>query len=501
MVLEESLMTQFAHFLDENMGLSYPKERWKELEKRIGQISHSFGFDDPSLCVKWLLTNPITHQNLKVLALHLTIGETYFFRETSILENIQNTILPQLIERHQKERTLRIWSAGCCSGEESYTIAILLHRLIPNLDEWNVTLIGTDINPEFLEKAERGCYKPWSFRATPPEIKEQYFKENGDGTYTIIPSIRKMVKFTPLNLVTNPYPDITKGIYQMDLIFCHNVLIYFSNRQIKKTVHQFMETLTTGGWLSVTSIEVSFIQEEGLIPCKLKGATLFKKDPTVSLKQNHWVTVHEKKKEEAGRRTKVLQTTFPKKIPIKQPILEGARASKNREEIQDLFEISSKLYKEKKYDELIAMIRPLFEQIDHAILKEHLNEMQLLIKTYANQGNLKEALFLLEKAMSIEKLDPLLHHLHANLLQAQGNIPEAIRSLKRSLFLDSNSIIAYFNLAVLEKQGGNVKSAMRNFTTALELIDHLPPECEMVPETEDVTKKYLKDLIVHLKNS
>lgn len=492
-VLGNEILSQVASYLDEKMGLHYPKERFGDLEKKIIQIGLQEGFKDPLECVQWLLKEPFNNHKLKILAFHLTIGETYFFRDSSIFETLEKNILPEIIENHKKDKIIRIWSAACCSGEETYSIAILLHLLIPNLKEWDVTLIGTDINHEFLKKAQKGCYKKWSFRATPEKILETYFEKEENGTFRIINPIKKLVRFIPLNLVMDSYPDIAKGIYEMDLIFCHNVLIYFSNKQIKQTIHKLTNTLSNGGWLSVTSVETPFILEKFLVPRKFKRTTFFQKDINAEITSKSLPPINLQKKKVATRSIKLVEknqtSIFKKEIPQKETV-------KNEE---DIFKKYLDLYQKKQYQEVISLLLPIIKENERneIFLKKNLKEIHLLIKTFANQGNVKEASLLLEKAMALDKLNPSLHYIHATLLQTEGKIQEAIKSLKKSLFLDPNYIVAYFTLGVLEKQMGNNQLARKSFQVALDLIDALPTSQEMIPEIEDLTKSHLKDLIIN----
>src|SRR5690606_35039610 len=116
-------------------------------------------------CVGELLSAPVERRHLEALAAHVTIGETYFFREPRTLDAFETgLLLPLIEERRRTGRHLRIWSAGCATGEEPYSIAMLLSRLIPDLEAWQITILATDINSRFLAKAERGAYGKWSFR-------------------------------------------------------------------------------------------------------------------------------------------------------------------------------------------------------------------------------------------------------------------------------------------------------------------------------------------------
>src|SRR5512138_1766052 len=169
-------LSTLSDLITRKLGIHFPQKRWNDLERRIQQAVVDFGFDDVDSCVTWLLSTKLLPEQVTVLARHLTIGETYFFRETSSFEQLEQRILPELIAaRRGRDQRLRIWSAGCSSGEEPYSIAILLTRLLPDLREWHITILATDLNQAALAKAARGIYGDWSFRGAPPWLKQRYF--------------------------------------------------------------------------------------------------------------------------------------------------------------------------------------------------------------------------------------------------------------------------------------------------------------------------------------
>src|SRR3989338_7192396 len=194
--LPDSMLAPLSDFLASQVGLHFPKERWRDLERGIAAAAGEAGYAEVEAYLQWLLSAPLTRTQIEGLASHLTVGETYFFREKRSLDILEQQILPELLRaRAQTERHLRIWSAGCCSGEEPYSIAMLLDRLIPDFEKCNVTILATDINPRFLRKAAQGLYGEWSFRDTPAWIRERYFSRRQDGRYEIQPRIRRMVSF------------------------------------------------------------------------------------------------------------------------------------------------------------------------------------------------------------------------------------------------------------------------------------------------------------------
>lgn len=190
--LSDQLLSQLSRSVAEQVGLHFPRERWSDLERGIRSVAHTLGYSDVESCAGWLLSASLDRKGIEILAGELTVGETYFFREKRSLEIFSEQILPEMARGRQGTAGhLRIWSAGCCTGEEPYTIAILLDRALPDLGQWQVTILGTDINPHFLCKAMTGVFSEWSFRDAPPWLKPNYFKPVGGNRFEIVPGSRK----------------------------------------------------------------------------------------------------------------------------------------------------------------------------------------------------------------------------------------------------------------------------------------------------------------------
>ncbi|MBI4560528.1 MAG: hypothetical protein HY724_00680 [Candidatus Rokubacteria bacterium] len=133
-----------------------------------------------------------------------------FLQGRPTFEALEQRVLPDLIAARRSAGILRFrfWSAGCATGEEPYSLAILLDRLLPDSSDWALTILATDINPEALEAAQRGRYRQWSLRDTPPWIPDRYFRSRDAGTFELDPRIRHMVTFALLNLAEDVYPDV-----------------------------------------------------------------------------------------------------------------------------------------------------------------------------------------------------------------------------------------------------------------------------------------------------
>lgn len=184
----------------------------------------------------------------------LTVNETYFFRDFPQLQVFAEQCLNGVLaaKKESKDRTLKIWSAPCSSGEEPYTLAIILHAMVENIKDWDVKIIASDIDQNILAKARIGIYDPRRLRDLPPEYLKQFFKRLSDDTYKINDEIKRMVTFEHVNLSeTSNIRDKTG----FDFIFCRNLLIYFDEVSRKKLVDQFYIALNKGGFIFLGSSE------------------------------------------------------------------------------------------------------------------------------------------------------------------------------------------------------------------------------------------------------
>ncbi len=180
----------------------------------------------------------------------MTIGETYFFRNKPHIDLLREQVLPALIEQRNREEHpwLRIWSAGCATGEEAYSLAILVRELIPDLERWAILILGTDLNSESLRRARIGSYGLWSFRDTDPVLMSRYTTRHGDRT-VVKDEIRAMVAFSMLNLVDED--SYGSGTSAMDVTLCRNVTMYFGQQTASVVAKRLLSALTPGGWLFV----------------------------------------------------------------------------------------------------------------------------------------------------------------------------------------------------------------------------------------------------------
>lgn len=227
-------------------GIHFDEESKYLLEKRLARRIAALNLGSFREYYHFLKYDRNKDQEMMDIMDILTTNETYFFRESYQLAAFTDEIIPELvgIKSARGDRSLRIWSAGCSTGEEPYTIAMLLHGM-RELAGWKVEIIGTDISQRVLQHARRGVYTKASFRATEERYLTRFFHEC-DGGLKVSDDIREMVTISHLNL----FDTIRMMMLgKMDLIFCRNVIIYFDHDARKKVVEAFHKSLYDGGFL------------------------------------------------------------------------------------------------------------------------------------------------------------------------------------------------------------------------------------------------------------
>lgn len=237
---------QLRDLIYDHCGLYFDSDNRYLLEKRLAvrlQALHLPTFRDYFYYLRYDRGHEQEMSNIMDL---LTTNETYFFRETFQLKAFTEEIIPELVAAKSKrgDRTIRIWSAGCSSGEEPYTLAMLLLET-PALKGWRVEIVGTDISQRVLQMARKGVYGGSAFRATEDRFIGRYFSRQEDGC-RICDEVRGLVSFSQLNLFDQTRLAL---LGKMDAVFCRNVIIYFDLAAKKRVVDLFAKTLMPGGFL------------------------------------------------------------------------------------------------------------------------------------------------------------------------------------------------------------------------------------------------------------
>jgi chemotaxis protein methyltransferase CheR len=480
-VVSDALSTRLSEFIAEKMGLHFPPERWTDLQRGLEGMAKEFDFSNAAECISWLLQGPLSRAQILALAGHLTVGETYFFREKRTFEVLADSVLPELIRlRRNRGRRLRLWSAACSTGEEPYSLAILLHQLIPDLANWNVTILATDINQKFLRKAAGGVYGDWSFRESPSGFRERYFHPVGNGRYEIAPEVKKLVTFAQVNLVEEFYPTLATDTNAMDVIFCRNVLMYFTPAQAAKVVHNLRCALVEDGWLAVSPCEASQTLFSRFAPANFPGAILYRKHAEqVQIAPPRPPPLWS---EPAPFATPAFEMPLLEKQPAEEPCQPTAPPTP--------FAVAKSLYNQGRYADAAETL------LNSIAARAPPNPpvFSLLVRALANQGELAEALEWCDRWVAADKLDASGHYLRAVVLQELGDREQSRRSLQRAVYLRPDMALAHFALGNLSRAGGRNDEADKHFTNASRLLKACQPE-DVIPESDGLTAGRLMEII------
>ncbi|MBK9290487.1 MAG: tetratricopeptide repeat protein [Bacteroidetes bacterium] len=239
------------------MGITIGPNRYAAMMRSMAQVAAELGWGNDPVAWGARLSRHPGADVLRVLAKHITIGETYFFREQPSVDFIRQIIAPEVRNAIAQNKTpYNIWTAACSTGEEPYSVVILLLEEIPTLSPAELQILATDINAEALNKARMASYREWSFRVTPPQLRERYFRREQQA-WVISERVRSFVRFQIHNLVNDPYPFGPSSGETCQLILCRNVFIYFDQPTIGAVANKFFDILEPGGWLITSQVELN----------------------------------------------------------------------------------------------------------------------------------------------------------------------------------------------------------------------------------------------------
>jgi chemotaxis protein methyltransferase CheR len=485
--LEDGQLKKLQEVLEHHVGTGHLKLRKNELAGSIANVAKEFGFSSYEVFLKSLLETGCS-KTLDALAEHVTIGETYFFRHKKSFEVIRFDILPKLIERLKEDgrSELNFWCAGCSSGEEPYSLAIMLDKFNLLPAGCKVNIYASDINRGFLKKAESGIYSEWSFRELPDAYRRSYFKSFESKEFILEERIRKKVKFFKYNLLGNGLPDLPAG--KIDMIFCRNVLIYFNDKQIEEVFKKFSLMLQDEGWLLTSPAEVTALPNTDFESVCCSGIYFFRKINRKTGKDERTFNLRQFFMSIPG----MLKTVD--KLPEKKVIPEPPVQTKA------LKEVSKKRSKKQlkplpiKDNESVEINDDWLEKaldFDADLNSETAGE---LARRCADSGKIDLALHWSKIALEGDNLNPERHYFHAHILCEHGDVEEAQRELKRALFLKSDFISGYFSLGMLQLSNGRRKDGLKNLKNAEKMLANMPGE-EPVIGSDGISAKNMLETI------
>jgi chemotaxis protein methyltransferase CheR len=470
-VAPDALWRRVSEFIAQNTGLDFPGERRSDLQRGLAAAATEFGLADAASCADWLLSAPLARSQLHVLASHLTVGETYFFRERRTFDALAEHVLPELIRRRRgREQRLRLWSAACSTGEEAYSLAILVRQLLPDWQDWNVTILATDINERFLRKAIAGIYGEWSFRESAAGFKERYFTATSNGRFAIAPEIRNCVSFVHMNLAEDCLLSPTAEAQGMDIIFCRNVLIYFTASHARKLAENLRHALVEGGWLAVSPSECSQTLFSRFAAVNFPGSILYRKCKAEERGPPIWLPPSDAVAQCAA--AVLVSQPSTSYAPDRHPKTAGTPLT--------------------PFAEAAAQTSLVTPQ-----LAEKPGAFSLRTRALANQGQHADALASSEQWIASDKIDSAAHYMHAMILQEMGEREAARDSLHRAVYLQPDFALAHFALGNLARAEARTAQANKHFANALHLLRSCPPDA-LLPESDGMSAGRLVEIVTTL---
>ncbi|MEG3897034.1 MULTISPECIES: CheR family methyltransferase [unclassified Microcoleus] len=477
------------------------------------------------------------------LALLLTTNESYFMRDKGQFSLLEKVIFPELIEHKRKlhdklgiKPTLRIWSAGCSTGEEPYSLVIILKQLICDVEKWNILVLGTDINQAVIEKAERGIYSPWSFRLVDPELQRQYF-ERRKTEWEIDRKLRQFVSFSCVNLVTDNLPNIYQDIHNMDLILCRNVFVYFEPQYISQVLKKFAKTLRPGGYLMTGHAEVHSHAMNEFQPKIFPESVVYqaknfigegqgKIEPSIAPASKAKSAFGESGKEEdmggdsrqllpfppisanfengnfgdigsllaAGNgQEKMLRSRYlegdmmSNKVPSFPSTLDSLKA--DRQTPQMLILEAKACFKNQAYAEAINKAKQALD-----LQANNFEADYLLAQVYANLGKYSQAIEHCKRASKVDAMSVFPYYLQAHIAEEQGDLETAKFFLKKTIYLCPSFVSAYLELGNIYNKEGKLNIAIKMYNSSCEILKKLPPNTPIEQQGKMTASQVLMDV-------
>lgn len=427
-------------YLRTRAGLSFAGLRRNGAANAVSRLQRRLDIQDQREFVRRLIRD---NNLFESLIAEVTVGETYFFRHRSQLEAIRTVILPSLARERPADHVYRLWSAGCSTGEEAYSLAILTDQegLISR-----TSILATDISKPALKRAERAEYSGWSFRGLEKSFVRQYFNTKGK-TAVVTPRIRKKVNFRVLNLALADYPSPESGTSAVDLILCRNVLIYFDGKAVAETAARLYASLAPGGWLVMGPSDPPLWHHVPLTPILLPGAVIYKRERQRSVGEPSPYR-------EGGGAAKAKDHSSPARLKHpngRAPVVKKAKVSRPMQ--------SEAVTGSSAYDQILKVAQT---------------------KGVADAEEMATAR-LTQDPFAVE-----LRYLRSVLLMSMNRDDEAIAELRRLIYSDRSHAAAHFALGSLFHKKRDLGRARRSFTNAYRIATTLPPG-EEVPMAEGMT--------------
>jgi len=465
----------FRDWIHQHSGIFLEESKMDSLRISLVTRATRFDFSDYRDYFR-LLSND--EDEFKELMNLVTINETSFFRFPAQFDALRDKVIPQILDGRAKDapKRFRVWSAGCSTGEEPYTISMtLLDSTLEGLG-YSSEVVGTDVSTQALERARSGIYPARSVGSLQPNVTQRWFEPVKDG-YRPVKRVRDLCQFHYHNLIKEPYP--LAFMSNWDIIFCRNVTIYFRLESTKRVINSFYDALNPGGYLFIGHSETLTSISDRFEPVEIGRVFLYRKplerkgftfDEIVAKRQAH--------------------ATSPRRRPaVVEPPSRKARAQARAEAATEAQSGSSASKEqgqaEQSVEQLVAQAHLLLERANPVealevatraleVEPDQLDAQLVVAFAHADLGNLETAA---SQALSILAKDPLAapaRYILGVIKADQGDIDGALTEFKRTLYIDRDFVLAHFAMANIHRQRGNTAEATREYENTLRALYSKP---------------------------
>jgi chemotaxis protein methyltransferase CheR len=451
---------RFAALVEQEVGLRFAERDRAMLGEVLVRRAHARG-ERVSAYLRELESPTVRRQELRALAPSLTVGESYFFRNPSQFDAFMEVVLPDRLRGRGVDERVEVLSAGCSSGEELYTLAILLQEK-PLLGA-RVDLLGVDLNGEAVSTARRGRYSAWSLRDMPAEVREQWLRADGK-VFEVDERLRERVTFEERNLL-DPDPSFWRP-GRFDVVFFRNVSIYFGPETIRTLLDRLWEALAPGGYLFLGDAEANRIHRSSRFQsCQSHGTWYYRRvepqavvEPAPPPRRTARAAAARTRSERPPRRTPASPA-----VPVTPAPRRGAHAHYlARERALELLRL------ERFAEGLLAL-----EEVPEAERGAELRLLRAALLTAT--GRTAEAESTCQELLAREAPDAGAHLLLGLCREAAGDAAGARRHHEAALFLQPDFALAHLHLGRLSRRAGDLDTARRALSRAARLLETEDP--------------------------
>ncbi len=469
MKFPEELRLKLRAYITGRSGLYFKDYDLKDLEKEAGNRMAFLGIDSPLSYYELITASEGREAEFRELLNLLTVNHTYFFRNEAQFTALKEKVLPELIEKKIKgssrktgeasiKPSIKIWSAGCSSGEEPYTIAIVLKEMLPNPAGWDIEVLATDVSTNALKAAREGVYRKNSIKTVPKEYLDRYFTRKGSATgevYVVGEEIKRMVKFDYHNMIEDPFGS------DFDIIFCRNVVIYFDLPTMIEIMNRFYASLRDGGYIFLGYSETLQYITGKFRMQEYKDAIYYRR---LGEKEVSSLPAVPEIKEAVKNLSRSILDYADKEIRLETKETLSAK-------IRPLIEKAMEHMYSKNYSSALSLVQEASE-----IFKESPEPYFLAAQIHANKGEFGAAKEWIHKAIKADRLFAPAHYLLGEVYMEEGDLDRAKAELKKSLYLDKDLIMPNLSLAELYRQEGLTGPAKRQYRITLKLLSKHAPD-------------------------